>query len=112
MGYHRPYCGGKYLKAHQRRCKKPLRDTKYEDVEAQRWRCLSCKRTFRVYPQGVSRAQHSDRLKRLAVLLYLLGLSYGAVEDALSALGWFLGKTTVYRDVQAAGKKARELRAA
>jgi len=60
----------------------------------------------------VSRAQHSDRLKGLAVLLYLLGLSYGGVEDALSALGWFLGKTTVYRDVQAAGEKGRKLRAA
>lgn len=106
-----PYCGKKYLKAHQRRCKKPLRDTKYEEVKAQRWRCLSCRRTFRVYPQGVSRAQHSDRLKGLAVLLYLLGLSYGAVEDALGALGWFLSKTTVYRDVQAAGEKARQLRA-
>jgi len=107
-----PYCGGEYLKSHQRRCKKPLRDTKHEEVEAQRWRCLTCKRTFRVYPKGVSRAQHSGRLKGLAVLLYLLGLSYGAVEDALGALDWFLGKTTVYRDVQAAGEKARELRAA
>jgi len=60
----------------------------------------------------VSRAQHSDRLKGLAVLLYLLGLSYGAVEDALSALDRFLGKTTVYRDVQAAGERARRLRTA
>lgn len=105
-----PYCGKKCLKPHQLRCWKPIRDTKWEEVVAQRWKCLRCKRTFRVYPQGVSRGHHSDRLKGLAVLLYLLGLSYGAVEDVLQALGCFLSKTTVYRDVQAAGQKARQVR--
>jgi transposase-like protein len=45
-------------------------------VPAHRYRCLRCKRTFRVYPQGVTHAQTSQRVKGLAVLLYLLGLSY------------------------------------
>jgi transposase-like protein len=58
------------------------------------------------------RAHHSDRLKGLATLFYLLGLSYGGVEDALVALECPLGKTTVYRDVQASGENVRKLRRA
>jgi hypothetical protein len=52
---------------------------------AYRFRCLRCGATFRVYPCGVSCNQQSDGLKALSVLLYVLGLSYGAVEDLLSA---------------------------
>jgi transposase-like protein len=109
-----PYddCDGRYFKPHQQNCDKSLRDTKYDQVNAMRRECLGCGRTHRVYPKGVSGAHHSDRLKGLSVLLYLLGLSYGAVEDALAALEWFLGKTTVWRNVQAAGEKVRELRQA
>ena len=64
-----------------------VKDTVYEVVLAQRYECLRCGRTFRVYPCGVSRAQTSKRLKGLAVMLYLLGLSYGAVSLVLEALG-------------------------
>ncbi len=83
---------------------KSLRDTKYQQVEVYRYRCLKCGRTFRVYPQGVSKAQVSDRVKGLAVMLYLLGLSYGAVSLALEGLGVPLSKTEVYDRVQAAAK--------
>jgi transposase-like protein len=109
-----PYqdCDGPYFQPHEYDCDKPLRDTKYSQVKAQRHKCLRCGRTFRVYPKGVTQAHHSDALKGLAVLLYILGLSYGAVSDVLDALGWFLGKSTVYRDVQAAGDKAQQLRQA
>ena len=113
-----PDCEGRYFEVHQEHCAKAIRDPKYEDVEAQRHRCLRCGRTFRVYPKGVSRAQQSDALKAFSVLLYLLGLSYGAVSEALMALQLLLtqalslGKTTVYRNVQAAGRAARRLRRA
>jgi hypothetical protein len=41
-----------------------------------------------VYPRGVSKgAQQSQRLRAMTVLLYVLGLSYGAVEDFVNALG-------------------------
>ena len=103
-------CDGRYFKPHQQNCDKPLRDTKCDQVKAMRRECLRCGRTHRVYPKGVSGAHHSDRLKGLSILLYLLGLSYGAVEDALGALGCFLSKTTVWRNVQAAGEKVRKLR--
>jgi transposase-like protein len=76
----------------------------------ERWKCLRCGETFRVYPAGVSGAQRSDRLKGANVLLYVLGLSYGGVEDFMSGLGYPVGKTTVYRDVQASGEQVRNLR--
>jgi hypothetical protein len=45
------------------------------------------------------------RVKGLAVLLYLLGLSYGAVSLALEALGVYLCKSRVYDTVQAVGER-------
>jgi transposase-like protein len=105
-------CKGKHFKPHQKNCDKPLQDTEYDRVNVERWNCLRCGETFRVYPAGVSGAQRSDRLKGANVLLYVLGLSYGGVGDFMSGLGYPVGKTTVYRDVQATGEKVRELRQA
>jgi len=107
-----PDCEGRCFKIHQQHCNKPLRDIKYSQVNVLRRECLRCKRTHRVYPKGVSGAHHSDRLKGLAILFYMLGLSYGGVEDVLVALECPLGKSTIYRDVQAAGEGARQLRQA
>lgn len=98
-----PKCHGQYFQIHQI-VKKAVRDSQYSEVQALRYTCLKCRRTFRVYPQGVQAAQVSQRVKGMAVMLYLLGLSYGAVELMLAALGVFLSKTSVYRAVQAAGE--------
>ena len=103
-------CPGTHFKEHQWNCRKPLRDTKYTQVTARRYRCLKCNRTFRVYPTGVSPLHQSDTLKGLSVLLYILGLSYQGVSDLLETLGFFLCKTTVYDNVQAAGNQAIRLR--
>ena len=106
-----PYkgCDGRHFEFHQV-VEKPLRDTRYREVEAHRYACLRCGRTFRVYPQGVTRAQTSLRVKGLAVLLYLLGLSYGAVSLALEALGVCLCKSSVYDTVQAAAERVPGLK--
>ncbi len=103
-------CNGTHFKAHQVNCDKPVRDTRYAQVTAQRYRCLKCQRTFRVYPTGVSPAHKSDTLKGLSVLLYVLGLSYQGVSDLLESLGCFVSKTTLYENVQAAGRHAIQLR--
>ena len=105
-----PYgCGGHTYRRHGVQGeRKPLRDVGYAEVLSYRYRCEGCGRTFRVYPRGVSKgAQQSQRLKAMTVLLYVLGLSYGAVEDFVTALGCGVGKTTVYNNVQAAGAAAR-----
>ncbi len=102
-------CGGTRFKLMQEATKR-LRDTTLREVIARRYWCVRCGRTFRVYPSGVSRAQCSHRLKGLGVLLYVLGLSYGAVALALEALGHPLGKTGVYDAVQLAGERVLGLR--
>ncbi len=105
-------CTGMHFKLHQVHCRKPVRDLRHTHVIAQRYRCLKCRRTFRVYPAGVSKDQLSASLKALCVLLYLLGLSYQGVVDLLEALLHPVCKTTVYNHVQAAGQKVRHLRKA
>ena len=103
-------CPGTHFKLHQVNCRKPLRDTRHSQVHVRRYRCLTCQRTFRVYPTGVSSAQQSATLKALSVLLYILGLSYQGVSDLLEALNQPLCKSSVYNNVQATGAQAIQLR--
>ena len=81
-------CDGYHFKPHGVQGeRKAILDPRYAEVRAYRYRCLKCWRSFRAYPRGVSSDQQSDRLRAISVLLYALGLSYGAVEDLLEALG-------------------------
>jgi transposase-like protein len=84
---------------------KKIVDTQYPEVRAWRCECVKCGHVFRVYPKGVSGKQISKRVNGIAVMLYILGLSYGAVEIVLNCLGVGIGKTSVYRAVQAVAKK-------
>jgi transposase-like protein len=102
-------CTSRQVQLHQP-VSKALRDTVYQQVEVHRYRCAKCQRTFRVYPAGVSRAQSSARVTGLAVMLYLLGLSYGAVSLALESLGVPLSKTRVYEIVQAVASRIPDLK--
>ncbi len=106
-----PYagCDGRHVQ-HWQTVPKPVRDTQVQEVLAQRYRCVRCGRTFRVYPQGVSHDQTSTRLKGVAVMFYVLGMSYGGVASALRALGWPLSKVAVYYAVQEAGAAVAGLR--
>lgn len=97
-------CNGKHFKIHQE-VDKAVRDSQYTQVRARRYRCLKCGRTFRIYPQGIQTGQVSQRVKGLGVMLYLLGLSYGAVALMTEALGVYLSKTSVYQAVQAAAER-------
>ena len=102
-------CAGRKFHLRQH-VSKPLRDTVYQQVQVPRYQCLKCKRTLRVYPEGTTRAQTSLRVKGLAVMLYLLGLSYGAVSLALEGLGISLCKSRVYDAVQEASKRVPGLK--
>lgn len=105
-----PYgCGGQYFALHQA-CAKAVADPSCQAVTVRRYRCVQCGRSFRVHPTGVSRHHRSQRLRGIGVMLYVLGLSYGAVADALAAFGWPGSKSSVYRDVQAAGAAVERLR--
>lgn len=84
---------------------KKIVDAQHPEVTAWRCECVKCGCTFRVYPEGVSAKQISKRVNGMAIMLYVLGLSYGAVEIVLSSLGMSIGKTSVYRAVQTAAEK-------
>ena len=97
-------CKGKRFYPRQE-VEKAVVDAKYRVVTAWRFECASCDCTFRVYPQGVGRQHISHRVIGLAVMLYVLGLSYGAVSLVLEALGIGIGKSSVYRAVQAVAER-------
>ena len=85
--------------------KKRIRDTKVRKVRVRRYRCTTCRRTFRHYPQGVTAAQQSERLMKLCVVMWSLGLSYRSVAVILGAFGLSLSHMSGWRDVQAAGQR-------
>jgi hypothetical protein len=87
--------------------KKRVRDVFVHAVRAQRWECATCGHVFRVYPQGVTRRQQSLRLQALSVFYWVLGMSLGAVTDALDPLGCPLGRTTVFDNLRQTGTVAR-----
>src|SRR5258707_7238021 len=92
-------CGGKKFHLRQE-VRKPLRDTVYQEVQVHRYQCLCCQRTFRVYPEGTTRAQTSQRVKGLAVMVYLLGVGYGAGSFAFEGVGGALCKSRGYDAVE------------
>lgn len=103
-----PYCGCEILQRWGA-VHKPLRDTDLEGVQAIRFRCTECARTFRHYPDGVDRKDMSQRLRCLAALAWGMGLSLRGVGTIFCAFGPGLrvGRMSVWRAVQ---EKAEELR--
>jgi transposase-like protein len=78
---------------------KPVKDTRIRKVKVYRYRCYHCKHTFRHYPEGVTQAQQSERLMKLCVIMWSLGLSYRSVVMILAVFGVQLS--------QEAGKQIR-----
>ena len=90
--------------------RKPLTDTKLATVQAMRYRCSGCGKTFRHYPMGVSRSRQSQRVMVLAVLMKGLGLSCSATPHLLRAQETGIVPVTVWQDVQALGQRLRQQR--
>jgi transposase-like protein len=99
------YCGQPILHRHGA-VSKPIKDHRLSEVIAHRYKCLSCKRTFRYYPSGITNKDQSQRTQVLAALMYGLGLSCSAASPLLGALGVDLGQMSVWRDAQEAGEEA------
>jgi transposase-like protein len=89
---------------------KPVRDNHYRSVQVYRYRCCSCQRTFRYYPQGVDWADQTQRLRKLAALFWVLGMSLRGVQLALSAFGVQVSHMTVWRDIQEQAKALEKRR--
>jgi transposase-like protein len=103
------YCGQPILHRHGS-ASKPNKDHRLFRVVVHRYKCLSCKRTFRHYPSGITRKTQSQRTVVLAALMYALGLSCSAASHLLGALGVDLGQMSVWRDAQQAGEALRRKR--
>lgn len=97
---HCPYCEGETFQRWGG-VEKPVKDVRVRKVKVYRYRCCQCKRTFRHYPEGSSRANQTERLRLFAVVLWKLGLSHRASRLILSGLGVMISFMTIWRDVQA-----------
>jgi transposase-like protein len=87
---------------------KPVKDVRVRKVKVYRYRCCRCKRTFRYYPEGNTRADQTERLRVFAVLLWTLGLSHRASSLVLSGLQVLVSFMTIWRDVQEAAKEIKK----
>jgi len=88
-----------------------IKDPRIKTVQVSRYKCTTCQRTFRHYPQGISHAQQSERMKQLAVICWTFGLSYRKLEAILSAFGVRLSRMSGWRDVQAGAGAIRRKKA-
>lgn len=104
-----PHCGASVLQGWGR-CRKPVRDQFLQEVAVHRYRCTECRCTFRHYPEGVTRADQTGRLSKLAAIMWAFGLSYRQVEAIMGAFGVRLGRSSVWRDVQALGEEMKRRR--
>lgn len=102
-----PYCGGEIFQRWGQ-VKKPVRDQNIQAVGVYRYRCCRCRRTFRDYPEGVDRADQSRRLRKLAALTWMLGLSYRGLVGVFAAFGVKIGRMSVWRDVQELGQSRQK----
>ena len=94
-----PVCKGETFQSWGGRWKK-VRDHEVKMVEVKRYRCCECKHTFRHYPAGVDQAQQSQRLRRLAALCWVLGLSFRGIAGVLAVFGVGISRMSAWRDEQ------------
>jgi len=87
---------------------RPISDPKVPTIRQGRMRCPACGNTWTLRAYGVRPGhQRSDRLIGIGVILYMLGLSYRHVSQFLPCLDCRGGKSSIERDVDAAGLNAQ-----
>jgi len=92
-----PYCSCEILQGWGQSAKN-LQDIHNGTAEVHRYRCSECGRTFRHYPQGVDRSIQSQRMRKMAALAYVIGLSSRDVVAIFKKLGFELSRMTVWRE--------------
>jgi len=86
-----------------------IRDLKVSAIAQRRRKGPFCGLSWTIRPQGMGPGRwRSDRLRGIGVILYMLGLSYRAVERFLPCLECPACKSSIERDVQEFGQKARQ----
>lgn len=87
---------------------KAVKDVRVRNVKVYRYRCCRCKRTFRHYPEGNTKADQTERLRLFAIVLWRLGLSHRASSLILSGLQVWVSHMTLWRDVQEEAQKIKK----
>ncbi len=101
-----PYCEGQIFQRWGQ-VRKPVRDVRCRTVQVYRYRCCHCRRTFRHYPQGISWADQSERVKVFGAICWKLGLSYRGVSLILSGWEVLISHMSIWRDVQEQAEKVK-----
>lgn len=91
------YCGSSILQRWGQ-VRKPLRDATGLLTEIYRYRCGECERTFRHYPEGVDRADQTQRIRQIAGLAWLLGMSTRDVVKTFKDVGIKVSRSNVWRE--------------
>ncbi len=104
-----PHCDGEIFQRWGA-VKKPVKDTILHTVKVYRYHCCSCRHTFRHYPAGIDRADQTQRLRKLAALGWVLGLSLRGAAILFAAFGVDISHMSVWRDTQEEALKLRRAR--
>jgi hypothetical protein len=105
-----PYCERNNGNIHSATRRRRISDTRIDFVPQRRMKCPWCKTTWTLRPEGIGDGRHrTDRLIMMGVVLYMFGLSHRRVEQFLPLLGCNGSKSTIERDVAAAGQNAKQL---
>jgi transposase-like protein len=99
-----PYCGSETFQRWGGNSKQ-VRDPRLGEVWVYRYYCCRCRRTFRHYPEGIDRASQTQRMRALAAIGWILGMSYRGQVRYLSGFGVILGRMSIWRDVQGRAKQ-------
>ena len=109
LGRKCPHCHKNNGNIHSSSGQRRIRDLKVSAIAQRRMKCPFCGLTWTIRPEGIGPGRwRSDRLRGLGVILYMLGLSYRAVERFLPCLECPAGKSSIERDVDEFGQKARQ----
>lgn len=100
-------CGGETFQRWGGRVRE-VKDPRLQQVMVYRYRCTRCQHTFRHNPEGIDDAQQTQRMRILAAIGWLLGLSYRSMAVFLTAFGVTISRMTGWRDVQ---ERAKQLQA-
>jgi hypothetical protein len=79
---------------------KPLIDPKLTFALLYRYRCTQCRKTFRHYPQGITEADQTDRMRFLCALIWKMGASLRGTTGLLGVWQRAVCHMTVWRDIQ------------
>jgi len=94
-----PHCGSQILQRWGQ-VSKPVKDQDELTAVVYRYRCKNCQRTFRDYPEGLDRSDYTLGIRKLAALIWALGLSYRDIVKVFEDLGINLSRSTVWREGQ------------